>query len=227
MSIATSESSERGSPLSGRRQYQRAAAADEFRQTLAALGLTRTELAQLLGYAPRTIRHWAAGSRSVSHETTVLLRLARAGRISLADIEEAAAPVRAENGSATRGAQGTTNGLARPESVVAPTVNPEPGPLKHDPLPAGSDLTTAEKVLALTPGACRWPIGDPQDPDFRFCGGKALQGEVYCSTHRDVATKVQQSPKSRRGGRSRGCIAQAHVVRDSDHFAGVEDARGR
>jgi GcrA cell cycle regulator len=184
MSIATSESSE---SLSGRRQHRRAAAADEFRQTLAALGLTRTELAQLLGYAPRTVRHWAAGSRSVSHETTVLLRLARAGRISLADIEAAAAPVRAENGSATIGPQGTTNGLAQPEPVVAPTVNPEPGPLKHDPLPAGSGLTTAEKVLALTAGACRWPIGDPQDQDFRFCGGNALQGKLYCSTHCDVA----------------------------------------
>jgi GcrA cell cycle regulator len=37
-------------------------------------------------------------------------------------------------------------------------------------------------VLELAPGLCRWPIGDPKDPDFSFCG-LACRGP-YCATHR-------------------------------------------
>jgi hypothetical protein len=32
----------------------------------------------------------------------------------------------------------------------------------------GSELTTAEKVAALTATACRWPCGDPRRSDFHF-----------------------------------------------------------
>lgn len=27
----------------------------------------------------------------------------------------------------------------------------------------------------LTPWTCRWPIGDPRSPDFRFCGGQLTE----------------------------------------------------
>lgn len=30
---------------------------------------------------------------------------------------------------------------------------------------------------------CRWPIGDPQDADFHFCGAKKLEGLPYCECH--------------------------------------------
>lgn len=32
-------------------------------------------------------------------------------------------------------------------------------------------------------GGCLWPIGDPGDPDFHFCGADALPGKPYCAEH--------------------------------------------
>lgn len=39
----------------------------------------------------------------------------------------------------------------------------------------------------LETGMCKWPVGDPQEPDFFFCGGVAKEGEPYCSGHCAVA----------------------------------------
>jgi len=30
---------------------------------------------------------------------------------------------------------------------------------------------------------CLWPIGDPNDPDFHFCGAAAAPGKPYCPEH--------------------------------------------
>jgi hypothetical protein len=48
------------------------------------------------------------------------------------------------------------------------------------------NLTTAEKVCVLAPGACRWPYGDPRHSDFRFCGNLAVE-QPYCERHRALA----------------------------------------
>lgn len=34
---------------------------------------------------------------------------------------------------------------------------------------------------------CRWPVGDPRSPDFRFCGCTAHEGMPYCVDHARVA----------------------------------------
>ncbi len=36
---------------------------------------------------------------------------------------------------------------------------------------------------ALDASACRWPIGDPQKPDFHFCNGRSVPGMPYCDRH--------------------------------------------
>ncbi|MBM3585088.1 MAG: global cell cycle regulator GcrA-like protein [Alphaproteobacteria bacterium] len=30
---------------------------------------------------------------------------------------------------------------------------------------------------------CAWPIGDPGQADFRFCGDRAVAGRPYCAVH--------------------------------------------
>lgn len=30
---------------------------------------------------------------------------------------------------------------------------------------------------------CRYPIGEPRAPDFRFCCKRSMTGSVYCSSH--------------------------------------------
>lgn len=40
-----------------------------------------------------------------------------------------------------------------------------------------------DPVLLLGAHHCKWPIGDPQAPDFRFCTMLTVEGEVYCFDH--------------------------------------------
>lgn len=49
---------------------------------------------------------------------------------------------------------------------------------------------------------CRWPIGDPRSPDFRFCGCAAYEGLPYCIDHARVA--YQNVGKKQRAGESEG-----------------------
>lgn len=34
---------------------------------------------------------------------------------------------------------------------------------------------------------CRWPVGDPKDANFHFCGKKVRLGQTYCEEHSSVA----------------------------------------
>ena len=45
---------------------------------------------------------------------------------------------------------------------------------------------------------CRWPVGDPRSPDFRFCGCTAHEGLPYCVDHARIA--YQNVSRRTRGG---------------------------
>jgi GcrA cell cycle regulator len=38
-------------------------------------------------------------------------------------------------------------------------------------------------LIALTEHTCKWPIGDPLLPGFRFCGCEPLEKKPYCAAH--------------------------------------------
>jgi GcrA cell cycle regulator len=40
-----------------------------------------------------------------------------------------------------------------------------------------------KKLLDLQRSDCRWPIGEPRQPDFHFCGAPQLEGRPYCELH--------------------------------------------
>lgn len=44
-------------------------------------------------------------------------------------------------------------------------------------------------ILNLTENNCKWPIGDPTDEDFHFCGHQPYAGMPYCETHAKKAYK--------------------------------------
>src|SRR5690606_40678326 len=54
---------------------------------------------------------------------------------------------------------------------------------------ARATLAQIEKIakrvglLELTERVCKWPIGDPNDEDFAFCGLAAVPGQPYCPHH--------------------------------------------
>ena len=39
------------------------------------------------------------------------------------------------------------------------------------------------KLVELDSHTCRWPLGDPRDDDFCFCGKKIRLGQTYCDEH--------------------------------------------
>ena len=38
-------------------------------------------------------------------------------------------------------------------------------------------------IMELKLNTCRWPIGDPTDDDFHFCGKNTVMGKPYCAEH--------------------------------------------
>jgi GcrA cell cycle regulator len=53
-------------------------------------------------------------------------------------------------------------------------------------------------IQTLTEVCCRWPIGDPQETDFHFCGKRKVTGLPYCEFH---ARRAYQPPQPRRRDR--------------------------
>jgi GcrA cell cycle regulator len=53
--------------------------------------------------------------------------------------------------------------------------------------PRTDDLTIPLKerktIASLAACDCRWPFGDPVDPDFHFCGKPTKDGSSYCDFH--------------------------------------------
>ena len=47
-------------------------------------------------------------------------------------------------------------------------------------------------------GLCRWPIGEPENSDFKFCGRSTNEGFVYCQTHHKVAYQPLTAVRERR-----------------------------
>ena len=38
-------------------------------------------------------------------------------------------------------------------------------------------------IMELKLNTCRWPVGDPTDDDFHFCGKNTVMGKPYCAQH--------------------------------------------
>ena len=42
-------------------------------------------------------------------------------------------------------------------------------------------------IFTLTSSTCRWPLGDPTEAQFRFCGSNCESGHPYCEYHAALA----------------------------------------
>ncbi len=54
-------------------------------------------------------------------------------------------------------------------------------------------ITEPVTIVELLDSMCRWPLGDPTQSDFRFCGARKIGGEgPYCRCHAALAYKPHQ-----------------------------------
>ncbi|MCB1681452.1 MAG: gcrA cell cycle regulator family protein [Alphaproteobacteria bacterium] len=49
------------------------------------------------------------------------------------------------------------------------------------------DADSLFSLLDLKPRMCRWPVGDPHDEEFGFCGEEVILGLPYCCEHAKTA----------------------------------------
>jgi GcrA cell cycle regulator len=76
-----------------------------------------------------------------------------------------------------------SNALAiRPEPVHTHITEAEAN-IEPQRLPNGDMVT----VLTVKDSMCKWPIGDPADANFGFCGHTSAEGSPYCAEHARVA----------------------------------------
>lgn len=71
---------------------------------------------------------------------------------------------------------------------------------KKEIIPAPTDIVPVEldgapvRLLDLTSRMCRYPIGDPHQEDFRFCGHAPAEDSSYCPTHKQLCC-IKALPK--------------------------------
>ena len=80
---------------------------------------------------------------------------------------------------------------AAPEKDVAPTQEVLPvreiKPIKGAAASITANAEGKVRLVDLDSHTCRWPLGDPRDEDFSFCGKKVRSGQTYCDEHAVMA----------------------------------------
>ncbi|MES1156730.1 MAG: GcrA family cell cycle regulator [Alphaproteobacteria bacterium] len=86
---------------------------------------------------------------------------------------------------------GPTAPRMRPPSAMPLVVVPQLEPLKDE-------TGRTASVLTLNESMCKFPIGDPNEADFAFCGRASSCGP-YCQDHARLAYQPSQARKRRQG----------------------------
>jgi GcrA cell cycle regulator len=156
-------------------------------------GLSASQIAKQLGGVTRNavigkvhrlgLAGRAAPSRPVKRITTPIVRV-RPVLVASQASEEVDAP------------QAPAAAFAPPPELVAAIAAVKASKPKLKPVREGEIIG----VLQLGPNMCKWPIGDPGDSDFGFCGSQCSSAAVYCEEHAAIAF---QPAMSRRPGVTR------------------------
>lgn len=94
----------------------------------------------------------------------------------------------------TRGAHALAQDF---EAETAADAQPKPVQATEDVVIPFSERVT---IMDLREYMCRWPMGDPTTPEFRFCGARSQTGMPYCTHHSRIA---YQPAADRRRDRSK------------------------
>jgi len=54
-------------------------------------------------------------------------------------------------------------------------------------------ISKYKTMVDLEANDCRWPIGDPRNSDFHFCGAQKLLGKPYCLEHWNLSFDATKS----------------------------------
>jgi GcrA cell cycle regulator len=126
-------------------------------------------------------RSEAASSAQEAAEAAPAERTSRRAGTQDASHGETHASRKAEAASAGNGAAAGSHHREPGANGIAGAA-PRSG--KVEPVPEFEQRVT---IMELREGMCRWPIGDPTSPEFRFCGARSDIGSPYCDHHARIA----------------------------------------
>lgn len=134
-------------------------------------GATYNEIAETLGYTTKNAVQKYLNARGYRHDLPPSKR-GRMGRIT------------------GQGGKLTEDGTREPPRILASS--------EADlPLPQSRRIKLLDMPMF---GACRWPIGDPRDEDFCFCGADTGSPKMsYCPSHRALSTRVPSPSEAKAG----------------------------
>ena len=62
-------------------------------------------------------------------------------------------------------------------------------------------------IVELREAMCRWPLGDPTTPEFRYCGIQSTGSGPYCAHHGKMAYQPVQDRRRERDRERRAMVA--------------------
>ena len=111
--------------------------------------------------------------------------------------------------TAARSTLGGAGSVVRGNTALAFALDPtlekvESAPVFHEDVVVPMSLRVT--IIELKDAMCRWPLGDPTTPEFRYCGTQSAGPGPYCSHHGRMA---YQPAEDRRRERNRDRRAMA------------------
>ncbi len=177
-------------------------------------GMSASRIAKALGGVTRNAvigkvhrlglsnRGTAAGGQSASDDTKSVKKAAKPSRPAKTAVEPkqaATALQKAKPAPVVVRTKPAIRDATRPRAPGLPTAEEQA---------AKATLSEIEKMarkldlLSLTERTCKWPIGDPTEENFHFCGLPSAAGKPYCEQHVAVAFQPMSTRRDRaRAGR--------------------------
>jgi GcrA cell cycle regulator len=176
-------------------------------------GMSASQIAKALGGVTRNAVIGKVHRLGLSNRGTASGAQAGAGEAKKADkparpsrpAKTAAEPKQAAAAAAVKPAPV----MVRTQPVIRDATQPRaPGLPTPEEKAARATLAEIEKMarrldlLQLTERTCKWPIGDPTEESFHFCGLPSAAGKPYCEHHVAVAFQPMSTRRDRaRAGR--------------------------
>tara|TARA_R110000744_G_scaffold125730_11_gene231776 strand:- start:75868 stop:76392 length:525 start_codon:yes stop_codon:yes gene_type:complete len=156
---------------------------------------------------------WSEGlsASQIAKQLGGVTRNAVIGKVHRLGLSGRATPSRPARRPAKPSRPRTTTASIEPVRTARPAPSapaaPLTAPMEPAVLPSGEFAT----VLTLKDSMCKWPIGDPSQSSFRFCGRKTGASAAYCDAHANMA--YQPSQKRRRTGEAAAALNSITATR--------------
>jgi GcrA cell cycle regulator len=133
---------------------------------------------------------WREGlsASQVARQLGGVSRSAVIGKVHRLGIAGRDAPARPMGGRPSTRIRATAGGVRRSQ---APRV---PREAAISAVRIAFEVAATASIYTLTTHACRWPIGEPDQAGFGFCGRLRSGHPSYCDGHAPMATRRRETP---------------------------------